>query len=74
MRQFNILYEVDEWEDGGELAERFLSRFLKDVNGLDHTITSIENDVVNGSVTATIETRARITDEWFGNADTAVEA
>lgn len=74
MREFNILYEVGEVSDGGELAERFLERFLKDVDGLNHEVESIENHMKTGMVTATITTEARITDEWFSKADAAVEA
>lgn len=72
--RFDILYEIGEVSDGGELAEVFLRRFLEDVDGLDHEVTAVENDMDDFSVTATIETRARVTDEWFENADWAVKA
>lgn len=75
MTKFDILYEIGKEEaesDGGKLAEVFLQRFLDDVAGLDHEVTMVTNDLNEWSVMATIETRARVTDEWFENADWAV--
>lgn len=76
MTKFDILYEIGEEDansDGGKLAEVFLQRFLEDVAGLDHEVTIVTNDLNEWSVMATIETRARVTDEWFENADVAVK-
>ena len=73
MRKFDILYEIGEVKDGGELAEIFLNRFLEDVDGLDHDVEMVTNDMSDWSVMATIETPARVTPEWFENADWAVE-
>lgn len=73
MRQFTILYEVSDASDGDELAELFLEAFLKDADGLDYTIGNIDHDMKSRSVSATISTPMRITDEWFTNADAAVE-
>lgn len=76
MNTFDILYEIGEDEadsNGAKLAEVFLNRFLDDVDGLDHTVQRITNDVEEWTVTATIETRARVTPQWFKNADATVE-
>jgi hypothetical protein len=76
MTRFDILYEIGEEDansDGGRLAEIFLERFLEDVNGLSHEVTTVTNDLNEWSVMATIETRARVTDEWFENADVAIK-
>jgi hypothetical protein len=73
--KFEILYEIgNEAADGGELAEVFLNRFLDDVSGLDHSVKMVTNDTEDKSVMATIETPARVTTEWFENADVAIEA
>ena len=76
MTRFDILYEIGEEDansDGGRLAEIFLERFLEDVNGLSHEVMTVTNDLNEWSVMATIETRARVTDEWFENADVAIK-
>lgn len=72
MTKVDILYEVGEVSDGGELAKRFLERFLEDVDGLDHSIENVDNDMKDWSVSVTIDTRARVTETWFSNADTVV--
>jgi len=76
MTTYDVLYEIGEEaaeSDGGKLAEVFLKRFLEDVDGLPHTVGPISEDIQDWSVMATVETDARITEEWFNNADVAVE-
>lgn len=72
--RFDVLYEIgDDAEGGEELAEQFIRRFLEDVDGLAHDLTAINHDIDEFSVTATIETEARISEVWFSNADWVVE-
>jgi hypothetical protein len=76
MTKFDILYEIGEEDansDGGRLAEVFLERFLEDVDGLSHEIGMVTSDTQDWSVMATISTDARVTSEWFENADVAIK-
>jgi hypothetical protein len=73
MREFDVCYEYgDEVSDVDEACEVFLERFLEDISDLRCSIEQVDYEPEDNSMVAVLKTEARITDEWFDNADYAV--